>query len=322
MQIAVIGYRNHAAKLIKLVNSFKEVKKIFVYHPDKNKIKNFTIKSKKIFTTNDISKLDNVDGIIISSKSNSHAKYLNFFSKKKKYIFCEKPPADNKKDLFEIKKLKKNKIKFNFHLIQTFFSHYVKKILLSKELGDPINITIEVSHGIAFKKIFNKNWRFNEKNIFSSITGNSGIHYIRQLLFWFKKIKLININQQKFSRSKSIDTANINLLANDRINVNIFLSYAAPKINNIKIIFTNGYLEMKDGKINKFFPRDIFDMSGQFKSPKLKKIKYFKNSTEHNYDGLIKNLKVFIEVIKNKKYFKESEFKDDLKSAELILKMK
>ena len=87
MQIAVIGYRNHAAKLIKLVNSFKEVKKIFVYHPDKNKIKNFTIKSKKIFTTNDISKLDNVDGIIISSKSNSHAKYLNFFSKKKKIYF-------------------------------------------------------------------------------------------------------------------------------------------------------------------------------------------------------------------------------------------
>ena len=79
---------------------------------------------------------------------------------------------------------------------------------------------------------------------------------------------------------------------------------------------------MKDGKVNKFFPRDIFDMNGQFKTPKLKKIKYFKNSTEHNYDGLIKNLKIFIKVIKYKKYFKEREFKDDLKSAELILKMK
>lgn len=322
MQLGVIGYRNHAAKLIKLVNSFKDVKKIFVYHPDKNKIKNFSIHSKKILITSDINKLNDVDGVIISSKSNSHSDYLNIFSKKKKYIFCEKPPADNKKDLSAIKKLKKNKIKFNFHLIQTFFSSYVKKNLDLKELGNPINITIEVSHGIAFKKTLNKNWRFNDKNIFSSITGNLGIHYIRQLLFWFKKLELVNIHQQKFSKSKSIDTTNINLLANKKVNVNIFLSYAAPKINLIKIIFTNGYLEMKDGKINKYSPRDVFDAKGQFKTPKLKKIKYFKNSTEHNYDGLVNNLKMFVKCIKNKKYFKESEFRDDIKSTEIILKMK
>ena len=91
MQLAVIGYRNHAAKLIKLVNSFKEVKKIIVYHPDEKKIKKFNIKSKKINATSDINKLDNVDGVIISSKNNSHAVFKLFFPKKK-YIFCEKPP--------------------------------------------------------------------------------------------------------------------------------------------------------------------------------------------------------------------------------------
>ena len=322
MQLGVIGYRNHAEKLIKLINSFKDVKKIIVYHPNKNRIKNFSIYSKKISITSNIDKLNNVDGVIISSKSNSHSDYLNIFSKKKKYIFCEKPPADNEQDLSIIKKLKKKKIKFNFHLIQTFFSTYVKKTLDLKKLGEPINVTIEVSHGIAFKKNFTKNWRFNDKNIFSSITGNLGIHYIRQLLFWFKKLELINVHQKTFSKSKTIDTTSINLLANKKVNINIFLSYAAPKINFIKIIFTNGYLEMKDGKINKYFPRDVFDTKGQFKIPKLKKIKYFKNSTEHNYDGLIKNLKTFIKCIKNKKYFKESEFMDDIKSAEIILKMK
>ena len=89
MQLAVIGYRNHAAKLIKLVNKFKEVKKIFVYHPDKNKIDNLVFSSKKIFSTSDLSKLDNVDGIIISSKNNSHANYLNIFSKKKNIFFVK-----------------------------------------------------------------------------------------------------------------------------------------------------------------------------------------------------------------------------------------
>ena len=278
MQLGVIGYRNHAEKLIKLINSFKDVKKIITYHPNKNKIKNSVAEAFIKSSSYGASIIFNdVDGVVISSKSNSHSDYLNIFSKKKKFIFCEKPPADNEKDLRIIKRLKKKKIKFNFHLIQTFFSHYVKKTLDSKKLGEPINVTIEASHGIAFKKNFTKNWRLNDKNIFSSITGNLGIHYIRQLLFWFKKLELIN----------DTSTENIgvistpNLLANKKVNINIFLSYAAPKLNLIKIIFTNGYLEMKDGKINKYFPRDVFDAKGQFKNPKPKKIKFFKNSTEH-----------------------------------------
>ena len=135
-------------------------------------------------------------------------------------------------------------------------------------------------------------------------------------------MKLINLNQQKFSKSKSVDTTNIKFIANDKININIFLSYAAPKINIIKIIFTNGYLEMRDGKINKFFPRDVFDSKGQFKIPKSKNIKYYKNSTDHNFEGLIKNLKLFIDAIKNKKYFDKTEFNNDIKSTELILKMR
>ena len=322
MQLGVIGYRNHAEKLIKLINSFKDVKKIIVYHPNKNKIKNFSIYSTKITTTSDIDNLNDVDGVVISSKSNSHSDYLNIFSKKKKIHFLWKTTSRQWKRFTHNQKIEKKKIKFNFHLIQTFFSHYVKKTLDLKKLGEPINVTIEASHGIAFKKNFTKNWRLNDKNIFSSITGNLGIHYIRQLLFWFKKLELINVHQKKFSKTKTIDTTNINLLANKKVNSNIFLSYAAPKLNLIKIIFTNGYLEMKDGKINKYFPRDVFDAKGQFKNPKPKKIKFFKNSTEHNYEGLIKNLKIFVKCIKNKKYFKESEFMDDIKSAEIILKMK
>ena len=55
---------------------------------------------------------------------------------------------------------------------------------------------------------------------------------------------------------------------------------------------------------------------------KIKNIKYYKNSTDHNFEGLIKNLKLFIDIIKNKKYFDKTEFNNDIKSTELILKMR
>lgn len=323
MILGIIGYRNHAGKLIKILNQLSAVKKIIVYYPNKKKLeKNFRINSKKIYTTNSINQLCNAKGIIIASKSSSHYKYLKILYKKNKYIFCEKPPADNSKHLNLIKRFSNKKIKFNFHLIKTFFSVYVKKILINKELGNPINISIESSQGIAFKKNFKKNWRFNENNIFSSVIGNLGIHYIRQLNFWFNHLKLISVQKKKFSNIKKIDTANINFIANKKINVNIFLSYAAPKINLIKIIFTNGCLVFNDGKIEKYFPRDVFSRSGQFKSPKARIIKKFRDSTEHNYLGLKSNLKEFLKILKNNKSFDKKEFNDDIKSTKIILDVK
>lgn len=320
MNIGIIGYKNHAEKLIKLINRFSQIKKILVYHPIKKNLKGLKFVSNKIKKTSNFQDLLEADGVIISSRNNSHATYLQ--SLKKKYIFCEKPPADSLKDLTKIKKLNKKKIVFNYHLIKTFFSKYAKKQIDSKKLGDPININIEISYGIAFKKNSKKNWRFNEKNIFSTITGNLGIHYIRQLLFWFDDLKILNIYQRGVKKINSIDTVNINLLGDKKVNINIFLSYAAPKKNLISITFTNGILEFDDGKINEYFPRDQFDKRGQFIKPKVKRIKTFENSTKHNFIGLEDNLKNFIKTIYDKKFFNSKEFDKGISSAELILKIK
>ena len=320
MNIAIIGYKNHAEKLIKSINKLNQIKKIFVYHPIQKNLSGLRLVSKKIKKTSDFYDLLKADGVIIASRNDSHANYLE--SLKEKYIFCEKPPAENLKDLTKIKKFNKKKIIFNYHLDKTFFSKYVKKQIENKKLGDPININIEISYGIAFKKNLKNNWRFNKKNIFSTITGNLGIHYIRLLLFWFDDLKVLNIHQRGVQKKNSIDTVNINLLANKKININIFLSYAAPKKNLINIIFTNGMLEFDDGKINEYFPRDQFDKKGQFIKPKVKRIKTFKDSTKHNFIGLEDNLKYFIKTIYCKKFFNLKEFHKDISCAELILKIK
>ena len=320
MNIAIIGYKNHAEKLIRSINKLNKIKKIFVYHPNKEKLSGLKIVSKKIKKTSHFKDLLKADGVIIASRNDSHVNYLQ--SLEKKYIFCEKPPAENLKDLIKIKKLNKKKIIFNYHLIKTFFSKYVKKQIENRKLGDLININIEISYGISFKKSLKNNWRFNKKNIFSTITGNLGIHYIRQLLFWFNDLKVINIYQRGVRKKNSIDSVNINLLADRKVNINIFLSYAAPKKNLINITFTNGLLEFDDGKINEYFPRDQFDKKGHFIKPKAKRIKTFKDSTKHNFIGLEDNLKNFINTIYSKKFFKTTEFDKDISCAELILKFK
>ena len=63
--------------------------------------------------------------------------------------------------------------------------------------------------------------------------------FIIETILLVQKSEINKFKPTKFSKSKSVDTTNIKFIANDKININIFLSYAAPKINIIKIIFTN-----------------------------------------------------------------------------------
>ena len=80
------------------------------------KAKNFAILHKinlpeKTFKTF-LSKIKNVDAIILSIKTDVTAKYLEKLCKFNKPIFVEKPGALNANDLIKIRKIKKSKIFF------------------------------------------------------------------------------------------------------------------------------------------------------------------------------------------------------------------
>ena len=73
IRIGVIGYKNHAKRMIGIFNSISDVRIQCIYHPHK-KIKGIT---------NNIDNLLNTDAILILSPSYSHFKYINFINKKK-----------------------------------------------------------------------------------------------------------------------------------------------------------------------------------------------------------------------------------------------
>ena len=111
IKVGLIGYKNQAVKLQYFFETKKcEITKI--YHPTKN--------STDIRFTNNFADLYENDVVIIASPNNSHFKYIrklldNFSG----YIFCEKPPVTNMKDLKYLEKISKkskNRLFFNFNL--------------------------------------------------------------------------------------------------------------------------------------------------------------------------------------------------------------
>ena len=129
MVLGIIGYRNHASKLLNICLGTRQFSKIFIFcHNDKISIKlNSENKEKKIRYTNDLNDLKLIKAVIISSPNHTHIKYLKFFLKRNVYIFCEKPPCINLKDFNFLKNLNKkfkDRIYFNHNFQVSSYKHY------------------------------------------------------------------------------------------------------------------------------------------------------------------------------------------------------
>ena len=252
MRVSIIGYKNHALRLKKSISSlgFSNIV-TFNHHVD---------------DFNDI--LDS-NAFFIASPNATHMDWINKLSLVDAYIFCEKPPVTNLVDLKKIKDYRE-KFFFNFNYRFSYLSKLIKSFLSTQELGKVININCVSTHGLAHKKKYKKNWRFDGQDFFSSIVGNVGIHYIDLLTYLFGNVKKIDLNISSVVSKKSPDSCSINLNY-ENILANIFLSYSTVFRNKIDVFFEDGIISLNNGLITIQSPRDTFDKNGFFTSPKKKK---------------------------------------------------
>ena len=190
--VGIIGYRNHSKKLLDILikdlkikkSEFIAIKKILFKLKKENK-------NRRIIYTDKLRDLkDECYSIFISSPSDTHFKYLNYFAKADKYIFCEKPGCINKAQLKSISNLPyaaKSKIYFNYNLLHSKLYKYIKK----NSKNDLIGMFYHSSTGIAYLKKFKNNWRFKSKDILQRITGNWGVHSTNLALNIFGKFENI-----------------------------------------------------------------------------------------------------------------------------------
>jgi len=293
IRIGVIGYKNHAKRMIGIFNSISDVRIQCIYHPHK-KIKGIT---------NNIDNLLNTDAILILSPSYLHFKYINFINKKKYkgYIFCEKPPVTLRKDL---KKLKCNKKKtfFNFNFRFSYLKEIFEKKISFKKIGNILNISIVATHGFAFKKEYKDSWRSKSSLHKNGITETVIVHWIDFINLFFGKINGILYNPINFlKKGTAYDTCQILLKLKNKAQANIFASYASPAIFKISIIYTNGIIEYNNNLFIVYGPRDVFSKDGKFKHPPIifkKKINY---QAMYN-ESLINSVNYFLSFVRPKKY--------------------
>ena len=300
MKITVIGYKNHALRLKSCLNK-QGIQNVvnFNYHKD-----NFT----------DIS---DSDAFFIASPASNHFEWINKLTPLGKYIFCEKPPVIDKKDLDTLVEYRP-KLFFNFNYRFSYLVKLIKKYHNSKELGEIINVHCVSSHGLAFKSSFENDWRFKDKNFFSSIVGNVGIHYVDLMLYLLGSIKSVNMDHLFITSKNLPDTCKLNLVFKKTF-VDIFLSYSTVLQNKIDIFYENGILTLSNGLISLISPRDTFDDKGYFKTPETQFLKRFINSRDYYTDSINESIKYFLSCVKSKSNLSLKHYNQSIISNKIML---
>ena len=260
------------------------------------------------------------DVFIVASPNETHVKWIEIIKSfgSEKYIFCEKPPASDLKELSKISEYNP-KIFFNFNYRYSLLSNKTKNFIESGELGKVVYASFISSHGLAFKKDFRDNWRFKGNNLASSIIGNLGIHYIDLIGFLFGDIVDIKIEKKNIVSEVMPDSAYISA-SSELCQSNIFLSYAAPFRNEATIIFDDGILHLLNGKLTIQSPRDIFDNEQRFKPAESIAIDtQFNDSRSYYDDSLINSISHFFDYVSDNKCFPPEDYDKSIRTNQIIL---
>ena len=304
-KVGIIGNGNHSKKIQKILKE----KKIdfFIYKPNKP----------NYFDSKEFNELKKYKVIFIISPHNTHYSYIKKLHKGR-YIFCEKPPVNNKKDLIALKKLKLKKIYFNYN----FRFMEISEVLIKRDkykLKDLIYANLSVSHGLAQLGRYKKNWRASlikcPKGIFETLS----IHYIDLINYLFEVLKVEKpklINSSKVGNT--FDTSLVEIKLKNKALVNIFSTYNSSYAKNLFFLFKNGIVEMRNNIITISGPSLNLDKNGLFLPPKIKKIIKFDENKDYA-NSLYKSVSFFMDSVRNKKNFNKKSFDTSIKSNSLIL---
>jgi predicted dehydrogenase len=296
VKIGIIGYRNHAMRLLSLLEERNDCEISSIYHPVKS------INDSR--STKNLDDLYKCDAVLIASPNHTHFTYIEKLLKNSDgYIFCEKPPVTSLNDLETLEKLptqKKHRIFFNFNFRFSKISENLKNYINSNKIGQLIHVNIISAHGLAFKKNYIDSWRADGKNNLHNILDTVSIHYLDLLNYHMGKFDESFYFPSLISRNgSSYDTSHVVMKYNNGTTVSILNSYASPLINELLILGTNGYFAVRNDQLAVYSPRDTFDARGYFVTPPILKKSTFSMKDDYE-ESLKKSLNYFMSNVNKK----------------------
>jgi predicted dehydrogenase len=306
LRIGIIGQGSQYKRISKILRSLGISFKIYKPSSDSN-----------YYNKEEFNKLKSCNAIFILSPNNTHLKYIELL-KDNRYLFCEKPPVNKINDLNKLKKIRSNKLYFNYNFRFSKISELLRETN-KLNLNDLLYASIITGHGLGFKKEYPDSWRSNRKICKKGVFEIVSIHWVDLINYHFgiKKIEKINLRNY-MKNSNGVDNSYCKIHLINKSEIDIFSSYTSPLYQRMIFIFSNGIIEQNADSIEVRGPAMNLDKHDFFKKPSL--IKKIKLNTDKDYLlSLEKSVLYFLKHASKSKSFPKDDLKKSLISNSYVI---
>lgn len=311
--VSIIGLAGHAQRLRSILENIAIVE--WLYHPSK--------KIDDVRSTNEFLNLLKSDAIVIASPNKTHFSYIKLLKRLKfnGLIFCEKPPAVSKLEIFWLSLLPdsfKRRIFFNFPFRFSNAVKHLNDIYWKGQIGNILSFSSIQSHGLAFKQNYSTSWRADVKQHRLGVLETQSIHMIDVALRLLgKDVKELMHNASNASKNgTAADTSQLTLSFGNIV-ANIFSTYAGPMNFELNVVGTNGQFKISDNRLRVYSGRDTFDKRGFFIQPPIILDINYDAEKEYEY-ALFYAVDNFIDHLNAGKQFSLINFDDSISVCRII----
>jgi len=154
-----------------------------------------------------------------------------------------------------------------------------------------------------------------------NILETVSIHFIDLFNSLLGKIQSVKYFPSLVSENgTSFDTSNLLITYSNGVHLSILNSYAAPYLEDLLILGTNGYMRINNDELKIFSPRDTFTKDRFFTTPPIYKKQSFSLLSDYE-NSLQESLKLFFYKIKKHENFDIKDFDTSLLSNKIILEL-
>ena len=324
LSCGLVGYKNHARRMLDLLLEIEDVADIFVYYPSRDVLESSDILgiSSRVSITNIFDDLLVLDFIVIASPTSTHISYIEKLSLYQGYIFCEKPAVQLAEYNHLVSFSKNSRLYFNYNYRRTDFFTECAGAIADNRFGPLINMSFNSSIPLARSAGFQDNWRNTKELGFNSLLGNVGIHYLDACMYLLgaeafdsDALSFRGLRVSKYS--KGYDAFVLTIDNKKILPINVFLSYSSITQNSAIAFFEDAMVALVNGKLSISSPALCFS-EGRFLPPSENLIVNY-GSTKNYFDRSIRaSLDFFIRHVVSKSKIDHYEIRSVIASFEIF----